>query len=547
MTRNKTFILLVILLSVVGLWSFSNDDRYFTMVKNIDIFSSLYGEVNTYYVDEINPNTLIKTSIDAMLEKLDPYTVYIPEDDIEDFRTNATGQYGGIGILSNKIKDRHLILNLYDDSPAQLTGLKIGDEIISINNRNIKGMSDDELGKLIKGQSGTHLTVGVLRNNTERLVYEVDRQRITIPNIAYKTMLDENIGYFKLTEFTRNASEDVEQAVRDLKTQGATGLVFDLRDNPGGLLNEAVEICNLFVPKGSDIVETRGKTQAQSLSYQAKKEALDLEIPIAVLINEGSASASEIVSGVMQDYDRGIIVGQKSFGKGLVQVTRPLSYNSQLKVTTAKYYIPSGRCIQALDYLHKSADGQAQEIPDSLKEAFFTTNNRVVYDGGGVDPDIKITPKKVSAYTTNLTTAGLIFDYATKYYYSHASLSSPTDFELSDSEYAAFSKWVNDQHFETTSNIEDAVELLSEAANEDKVYAQLSTEISAISTEIKKLKANGLTNFKAEIKRRLELEIIRRYYLNAGLLEATLHSDSDVVTAMETLHDPNKYKQLLNK
>ncbi|UXP33601.1 S41 family peptidase [Reichenbachiella agarivorans] len=547
MLRKKLFLLLLIPITAFSLWSFSHDDRYFAIAKNIDIFSSLYSEVNTYYVDDINPNTLIKTSIDAMLNKLDPYTVYIPEDDIEDFRTNATGEYGGIGILSNRINNRHLVLNMYEESPAKTAGLKIGDEIVNIDGKSVKGMSDEEIGKLIKGQSGTTLSIGVERNGTHPYTFKVERKNITIPNIAYKTILNENVGYFRLSEFTRNASEDVQAAVQELKKQGAQYLIFDLRGNPGGLLNEAVEICNLFVPKGSGIVETRGKTQAQSLSYVAKNDPLDLDIPMAVLIDHGSASASEIVSGVIQDYDRGVIIGQKSFGKGLVQVTRPLSYNSQLKVTTAKYYIPSGRCIQELDYQHKDAEGKALVFADSVKEAFFTANNRVVYDGGGVDPDIKVSLEKLSSYTENLIGGGLVFDYATKYYYSHEKIAEPTDFKLSDEEYNHFAKWVATQKFENPSNIEKSIALLSEAANEDQVYAQLNHEITRINHEIHRLKSNGMVNFKKEIKRRLELEIIRRYYLNKGVLEATLSSDSDVVTAILTVKDSNKYKSILHK
>ncbi|MCV9388631.1 S41 family peptidase [Reichenbachiella ulvae] len=545
--RNKIIFLFLLPIVAFGVWSFSNDERYFEMAKNLDIYSTLYSEVNKYYVDEVNPNTLINTSIDAMLEKLDPYTVYIPEDDIEDFRTNATGQYGGIGILSNRIGNRHLVLNLYEESPAQEAGIKIGDEIVKIDGRSVVGMSDEDLGKLIKGQSGTDVLVGVKRNKGEYLDLQVQRKKITIPNIAYKTLLPGNIGYFKLTEFTRTAAEDVESSVKDLKNQGAEYIVFDLRGNPGGLLNEAVDICNLFVPKGSKIVETRGKTEAQSMTYVAEKEPLDLGIPLAVIIDNNSASASEIVSGVIQDYDRGVIVGQKSFGKGLVQVTRPLSYNSQLKVTTAKYYIPSGRCIQALDYQHKDINGQATEIPDSLKEAFFTSSNRIVYDGGGVDPDIKVKKPNKSSYIENLAKSGLLFDYATDYYYAHEAISPATEFKLSDQEYEAFASWVRKKDFENKSKIEGAVDLLAQAAEEDKVYAQLTDEISRIDDEIHKLKANGLTTFKKEIKHQLELEIIRRYYLNQGVLEATLSKDPEVIKAMETLNDPDKYRSILHK
>lgn len=542
---KKTALAILSLFILIGVFSFSSEDKYFEISKNLDIFASLYSEVNKYYVDEVNPNTMIKVGIDAMLEKLDPYTVYIPEDAIEDYRTNATGEYGGIGIMSNKIKGRHLILNLYKDSPAENAGLKIGDEIIMLDDISIIELSDDEAGKLLKGQSGSHVKMKVLRNGDKTLNFDVERQKITIPNISYSTVLNTDIGYFKLSEFTRSAGEDVESALTELKNSGATRIIIDLRGNPGGLLNEAVEICNLFVPKSSKIVETKGKTPAQSFSYKAENMALDLEIPIAVLINEKSASASEIVSGVLQDYDRGVIVGTKSYGKGLVQVSRPLTFNSQLKVTTAKYYIPSGRCIQALDYIHKNEDGSAGIIADSLKKEFRTSKNRIVMDGGGVDPDIEVDKVELSAYAKNLVQSGLIFDYATKYYYEHDSIASPKDYTFSDSDYQAFVDWMKPKSFENTSKVETGLELLKSAAEEDEAYQSLTDEIDEIHNGIKEMKASGLKDFKPEIKSQLEKEIIKRYYLTAGVLEATLDQDEYIHAAIDILNDEQKYGSTL--
>ncbi|MFY0626445.1 MAG: S41 family peptidase [Reichenbachiella sp.] len=542
---KKTYITIVSLTLIVGLFSFSIEDKYFEITKNLDIFASLYSEVNKYYVDEVNPNEMIKVGIDAMLEKLDPYTVYIPEDAIEDFRTNATGEYGGIGILSNKIKGRHLILNLYQDSPAEKKGIEIGDEIIQIDDQSIIEMSDEEAGKLLKGQSGTEVRLTVLRNKKKTIEFTVQRKKITIPNISYSTMLEENVGYFKLSEFTRSAGEDVKKTVIELKEQGAKNLIIDLRGNPGGLLNEAVNICNLFVPKGSKIVDTKGKTKAQSFSYEAKESPLDLEIPIAVLIDQRSASASEIVSGVIQDYDRGIIVGEKSYGKGLVQVSRPLSFNSQLKVTTAKYYIPSGRCIQALDYIHKNADGSAGTMADSLKKEFKTSNNRKVMEGGGVDPDISVKIADRSAFAKNLSESGLIFDYATEYFYNHDSIASPKLFSITEIEYEAFSQWMKSKSFENSSNVESGLKMLREAATADKAYHGLIPEIDAIDDQMNIIKSNGLTDFKSEIKLLLEKEIIKRYYLTSGLLEATLDKDEFIQEALLYLGDENKYRSTL--
>ncbi|MEP2026501.1 MAG: S41 family peptidase [Reichenbachiella sp.] len=516
------------------------------MAKNLEIFASLYSEINKYYVDDVNPNTLIRTSIDAMLEKLDPYTVYIPEDDIEDFRTNATGEYGGLGIQSNKINDEHIVLNLYENSPAMKAGIKIGDVITEVDGVPLTNLSDEQAGKLMKGQSGSDIQVKILRNGTEKFNFTTKREKIVIPNISYFTVLNNSTGYLRLSEFTRDAADDVKKTVLELKEKGATKLIIDLRENPGGLLNEAVDICNLFVPKGSKIVDTRGKIDAQSHSYNAQSEPLDLNIPIAVVINDGSASASEIVSGVLQDYDRAVVIGQKSYGKGLVQVSRKLSFNSQLKVTTAKYYIPSGRCIQALDYAQRKADGSATKVADSLKTEFRTTNNRIVYDGGGIDPDIIVSKPTPSSYAENLSESGLIFEYATNYYYAHDSIDSPQNFQLSDEEYQEFVLWMKTKSFDNPSQVENTLELLKEAATEDDVYNKLISEIENIGTSVEKIKSNGLTTFKTEIKNQLEKQIILRYYYTSGQVEAALNKDEEIKEALKILNDTDSYEAKLN-
>lgn len=530
---------------LVGVFSFSSDDKHFEMAKNLEIFASLYTEVNTFYVDEVNPNTLLRTGIDAMLKKLDPYTVYIPEDDIEDFRTNATGEYGGLGIQSNKIRDDHVVLNIYENSPAQKTGLNIGDVIMAVDGVSLTNLSDEQAGKLMKGQSGSDLMIEVLRNGKEKLNFTIRREKIVIPNISHSSMLDASVGYFRLSEFTKDAAEDVKKTVLELKEKGATSLVIDLRENPGGLLNEAVGICNLFVPKGSKIVDTKGKIQAQSHSYEAKAEPLDLDIPIAVIINSGSASASEIVSGVLQDYDRGIIIGQKSYGKGLVQISKKLSYNAQLKVTTAKYYIPSGRCIQIIDYTKKKKDGSASKVADSLKVEFRTTNDRTVYDGGGIDPDIQIPLDTLSSYTKNLSESGLLFEYATKFYYDHEHIAPPKAFKLSDSDYQRFMEWMKTKSFDNPSQVEKTLDLLKEAATQDDVYHQLVDEIEDITTSVSHIKSNGLTTFQSEIKSLLEEEIILRYYYTSGQIEAALSKDQEIQAALDILSNPEEYKSKL--
>lgn len=546
MIRKKWAVGLLIPVLLLGMFSFVNDDKHFEMAKNLEIFASLYTEINNYYVDEVNPNTLIRTGIDAMLEELDPYTVYIPEDDIEDFRTNATGEYGGLGIQSNKINDKHIVLNIYEESPAMKAGIKIGDVITAVDGVSVVNLTDEQVGKLTKGQSGSEIIVEVLRNEKEQLSFTTTREKITIPNISYSTVLDGTIGYLRLSEFTKDAAEDVQNTVLELKSKGATELIIDLRDNPGGLLNEAVDICNLFVPKGSKIVDTKGKIEAQSHSYLAKKDPMDLSIPIAVIIDNGSASASEIVSGVLQDYDRGVIIGQKSYGKGLVQVSRKLTFNSQLKVTTAKYYIPSGRCIQALDYSHRNEDGSAIKMADSLKTEFRTTNNRLVYDGGGIDPDISIDDSSLSSYARNLAESGLIFDYATRYYYEHESIANAREFALSDEEYGQFVEWMSSKSFENSSQVETTLELLKKAANEDNVYNNLVSEIEDITASVEQIKSNGLENFKPEIKDMLEKQIILRYFYTSGQVEAALNKDEEIKTARRILKDPQEYASKLN-
>ena len=375
------------------------NDRYFEIVKNLDIFATMYKEVNAYYVDEINPSKLMRTGIEAMLRSLDPYTNYIPEDDIEDYRTSTTGEYGGIGAVVDKKNGVSTIVLPYEGYPADRAGLKAGDQILAINGVLLEGKKSNEISQLLKGQSKSDLTLTIKRFGKEDTFdVSLTREKITIDNVPYFGMVTEDIGYLKLTDFTTEAGKEVKNAVNELKEDGATKIILDLRGNPGGLLEEAVNVSNVFVGKGLEVVTTRGKLKNWTKTYQTLNDATDEEIPLAVLISNGSASASEIVAGVVQDYDRGVLVGQRSFGKGLVQQTRPLAYNSQIKVTTAKYYIPSGRCIQAIDYSLRNPDGSVGKIPDSLKSEFKTKSGRVVYDGGGVNADIPVPEKEYAPH-----------------------------------------------------------------------------------------------------------------------------------------------------
>ena len=546
--KLKSRITLFAIIGLIGLsfFAFRSNDRFFEIARNLDIFASLYKEVNQFYVEDVNPNTLIKTGIDAMLKKLDPYTNYIAEDDIEDYRTMATGEYGGIGIQSNKLKGKHVVLLVYEASPAEKAGFKISDEMIAIDGINIVDKTDDEVGKLMKGQSGSKIVVDIKRiNSTELISMEMKREKISIPNISYQGMLTDDIGYFRLSEFTRDAGKEVEDAVADLKDLGAKKIVFDLRDNPGGLLNEAVNICNVFLPKDVKIVDTKAKLEVQNYTYKTKNDPLDLTIPLAVLISSGSASASEIVSGVIQDYDRGVLVGQKSYGKGLVQQTKKLSHNAQLKVTIAKYYIPSGRLIQALDYSNRRADGSVGKVADSLKSKFQTSNGRIVYDGGGVDPDLFIPQREFSSYAQNLHQSGLIFEYVSKFYFEHDSIASPKTFEISDEEYLKFLAWMKTKDFESSSILEESIIELENASRKDRVYQSITSEIEAVRAAIKSVKSNGLTEFKEDIKFFIAQEIITRYYSTKGLVEHSLNQDADIEAAIEVLNNEEKYNATL--
>ncbi|MBR9999113.1 MAG: S41 family peptidase, partial [Cyclobacteriaceae bacterium] len=413
-----------IMIMVIVLFSYTNpSERYFEIAKNLDIFATLFKEVNSYYVDEVNPNKLMRTGIEAMLESLDPYTNYIPEDDIEDYRTMTTNQYGGIGALIGRNNDKNLIIMPYEGFPAHKKGLKIGDELIEIDGVNVIEKTTGDISKLLKGQANTDVELTIIRYGVEKpMKFSLKREKITIDNVPYSGLVAEDIGYIKLTDFTTSAGKEVSRAVEKLKESGAKKLILDLRDNPGGLLNEAVNVTNVFITRGQEVVSTKGKMTDWNKTYRALNNPIDTEIPLVVLTNSRSASASEIVSGTIQDYDRGVLVGTKTFGKGLVQATRPLSYNSQLKVTTAKYYIPSGRCIQAINYGERNEDGSVKRIPDSLKVEFETKNGRVVYDGGGIDPDIVVEDRNLAPITLILMSKGLLFDYATQYYYSHESI-----------------------------------------------------------------------------------------------------------------------------
>ena len=536
-------------LPVVALiiFSFSTPaERYFEIAKNLDIFATLFKEVNAAYVDEVNPSTLVKTGIDAMLESLDPYTNYIPENMVEDYRTLNTGQYGGIGAYTRKIGNRTVVTMVLEGYIAQRSGLKIGDEVLKIDNIELSKLEPGEEGHLMKGQVGTPVSLTVKRmGSAQPLKLDFKREKIKVSNVPYYGMLENNIGYIQLLEFTPDAGKEVKNALVALKGKGATSLVLDLRDNPGGLLHEAVNICNIFLPKGKLVVSTKGKIQEHNQNYETLNAPVDTEMPVTVLINRGSASASEIVAGTLQDYDRALIIGEKSFGKGLVQVSRPLSYNAQLKVTTAKYYTPTGRCIQVLDYSHRREDGSVISVPDSLKSEFKTFNGRTVYDGGGIDPDVKLVPTEAHAITQKLFQDGFIYDYATLYAFNHAAISEPRNFSLTNEEYQQFVTWMKGKNYTYSSYLDLQLKELTREAEQEKYYAELKPQLDQIKSKIEENKKTELTLYKDQIKKMLEEDIIARYYLEKGSVESSFKYDHEVKKASEVLLNRVQYTKLL--
>lgn len=545
----KKFKLLIvaILLGAASLLSYSFVDNYFEVSKNLDIFATLFRELNIYYVDETNPGDLMKKGIDDMLSSLDPYTNFIPESEIEDYRYMTTGQYGGIGALIRQDGDYIYISEPYEGFPAQKADLRAGDKILKINDTEIKGKKTEDVSKFLKGQPSSVIKLLIEREGEKKpLEKTLNREEIKIKSVPYSGMVSSSVGYIKLTGFTENAATEVKDALLELKKKPELkSVVLDLRGNPGGLLKEAVDIVNLFAEKGTDIVSTRGKVKDWDRTHKATNTPVDLEIPIAILIDRGSASASEIVSGALQDLDRGVVVGQRSYGKGLVQQTRPLSYNAQLKVTVAKYYTPSGRCIQALDYSHRNEDGSVDKVPDSLITAFKTRNGRIVYDGGGVAPDVATEVPKYSSILTSLVTKNLIFNYATKYRNEHSSIPTAKQFNLSDSEYDDFVTFLNGKEYDYTTKTEKALDELKQDAKDDKTLDAIKADIDALKNKIMHNKKEDLVKYKPEIKQFLEEEIASRYYFQNGRLEASLKDDADLKEALGLLNDSDRYNKIL--
>jgi carboxyl-terminal processing protease len=541
--RNK---LLIIGILISSLLTYSFIDRDFEIIKNLDIFFSLFREVNTYYVDEPNPETLINDGIEGMLKSLDPYTMYIPEDKLEDYKFITTGEYGGIGAYIQKMGDNVVIEEVIQGYSADQAGIKPGDIILKLNGENIKNKTNQEIGDLLKGDPNTKLEVTYENGYTHKKeTKNLLRQIINIKNISYYGLISDNIGFIKLSNFTANAHIEIREAWLELKNKGAKYIMLDLRNNPGGLLIEAVDIANLFLSKNQLIVKTRGRAKQWDKDFVTTNEPIDTTTPMAILVNKNTASAAEIISGSMQDLDRAVILGQKTYGKGLVQTTRDLSYNTKLKITTAKYYIPSGRCIQARDYAHKNAKGEAVIIADSLTQFFWTKNRRRVKDAGGIEPDIKTSIETLSSLTLNLYNQNIIFNYSTQYYYTHQNIPEPIKFKLSEKEYEDFVKYITQSGFEYQNETEKMLAKLKETALKEGVYDQSKNDIESLKTNIQKSKKSDFSKYKSEIKEIVEEEITGRYFYEKGKIEASLPNDSTVLKAKEILLDSKKYQKIL--
>lgn len=514
-------------------------DEYFEISKNMEIFTSLYKELNIYYVDETKPGTLMKTGIDAMLRSLDPYTVYYPESRIEDAIFMQTGQYGGIGTLVNTVDGNITITEPYQDYPAAKAGLKAGDVIVKINGKSVVGKTHDEITDQLMGQPGSTVDLTIQRpGESGEMVLKVTREEIKIPDVPYYSMLsDGRTGYIKLTGFTQTASAEVRAAFVDLKKKKMERCVLDLRGNGGGLLREAINIVNFFVPKGTEICKTKGKIEEWNKTYAGLNDPLDTEMPLVVLVDGMSASASEIVSGGLQDLDRAVIVGSETFGKGLVQQTKDLAYNSKMKLTVAKYYTPSGRCIQRLDYSHRDErTGEVTAVGDSLIKPFKTRNGRTVYDGKGVAPDITVNPDDASNILIGLVNNWIAFHWATEFVSKHPNIDSAEVFRLSDADYADFERYALSKDFEYNTYTEEIYKELEKVAKEERYFEGNEAEFQAFYKKIAPDKEKDLKKFKKQISELLENEIVARYYLQDGRIKNSLPQDPCILNAIETFN-----------
>lgn len=526
-------------------FSFAYRPDYFEISKQLDIYTSVFKEVSLYYVDDTDPGELTQEAINSMLAGLDPYTNYIPEEAVEDFKIRRTGNYGGIGASVGNLNGDPVITSIYEGFGAEKGGLKVGDIIRAVDGKSVAEYSEEELSEILKGAPGTGCEVKVERAG-KQIDLKVLREEVHLNAVPYAGLVKDGYGYIYLNAFTQNASGEVLKAWQELKAKGPLkGLILDLRNNPGGLLNEAIALTNLFIPKDKPVVLTKGKLEEWQRTYKTPKQAFDKNIPVAVLINSSSASASEIVAGTIQDYDRGIIVGRRSFGKGLVQESRMLPYGAQLKVTIAKYYTPSGRLIQAIDYAERDEDGSVAKIPDSLRSEFRTQNGRLVLDGGGIDPDVQTPSEKASDLILALFQQFHIFDYATDYYRQNPSITSATEFKVDEAIFQDFKSWLQERDFNFDTRTGRLLERLEESAQTDGYSDALELEIAALRQAYESQKMTEIEKQKEVIMELLQEEIVARYYFDSGRLANALGHDKDIATALEYLEDSTKYQKIL--
>lgn len=549
--RKSRKIILFALIGIAGLaLAFRSSDKYFLIAKNLDIFAAFYRELNTYYVEDLPPDKLMQTGIEAMLGETDPYTDFVPEEELDELRFMATGKYGGVGASIYTEGEWTSITDVYEGSPMDKAGIKPGDVIVSLDGKSAKNMEQEEVSRYLKGTAGTALII-VLRhplNNTEK-TYRILRDDINVKPVSFSGVIRKNVGYIKMTQFTEGSAEQVQLAFEALRKQNPalSGVVLDLRGNPGGLLEEAVSLSNIFIDKGKLIVSTRGKVKSWDREYKTSLNPIDNHVPLVVLTSRSSASASEIVAGAVQDLDRGLVVGQRSYGKGLVQTTRPLPYNAKLKVTTARYYTPSGRCIQAIDYAHRNDEGEADYVPDSLRKSFTTAAGRPVKDGGGIEPDARVESTILSQIAITLLRKQFIFDYATRYYYAHPQTPATSAAFVTDDVFEEFLKFLDGKDYSYKTRSEEALDNFRGTATKEKYYDGLQKEFDALQAKMKHDKKQDLLRNKDEIRQLLEEEIANRYFPQAGRIERSLSWDRDVDEAVALLHNPQKYQQLLTR